>query len=337
MNPLVEIEDLHVEFETHAGVVKAVRGVTLGIYPGEVLALVGESGCGKSVTAQSIVRLIPSPPGRITRGSIYFAGENLIAKSEKELQQIRGRDIGFIFQDPMTSLNPTMKVGSQVVEVMKWHGKTGRRENRERAVDLFRLVGIPNPGPRLDQYPHQFSGGMRQRVMVAMALACGPRLLIADEPTTAVDVTIQAQIIDLLKDLQGKTAMSVLLITHDLALVAGYAQRVAVMYAGKIVETGSAPEVIKSPLHPYTRGLLASLPRLEALPGERLAAIPGRPPSLIDPSPGCQFRPRCPDAMSICTRFEPGETACGEGRKVSCWLAHPMAAKFRPERTIRNE
>lgn len=337
MPPVLDIEDLHVEFDTHEGVVRAVRGLSLCIYRGEALALVGESGCGKSVTAQSIVRLIPSPPGRIVSGSIYYAGENLMAKNEKELQQIRGSSIGFIFQDPMTSLNPTMKVGSQVVEALSRHGKTGRRENLDRAVELFGQVGIPNPGRRIGQYPHQFSGGMRQRVMVAMALACGPGLLIADEPTTALDVTIQAQIIELLQDLQKKTAMSVLLITHDLALVAGYAQRVAVMYAGSIVETGAAGEIIKSPMHPYTRGLLASLPRLDALPGERLTAIPGRPPSLINGLPGCRFWPRCPEAMNICASLEPGETAFGEGRKVSCWLFHPMAAEGRPERILPYE
>ncbi|MCL6478293.1 MAG: ABC transporter ATP-binding protein, partial [Peptococcaceae bacterium] len=218
MEPLVKVEDLHVEFETHAGVVQAVRGVAMDINEGEVLALVWESGCGKSVTAQSVLKLVPSPPGRITRGNIYFAGEDLIRKSDQELQRIRGRDIGFIFQDPMTSLNPTMKVGSQIVEVLRRHGERDREKNRRRLLDLFKLVGIPHPERRVNQYPHQFSGGMRQRAMAAMALACNPRLLIADEPTTAVDVTIQAQIIELLRDLQKKTGMAVLLITHDLAL-----------------------------------------------------------------------------------------------------------------------
>ncbi|MCL6611321.1 MAG: ABC transporter ATP-binding protein [Peptococcaceae bacterium] len=332
MQPLLKIEDLNVQFETRAGVLQAVRGINLEIGPGEALALVGESGCGKSAAAQSVLKLLPSPPARITRGGVFFAGENLTAMSEKELQRVRGRDIGFIFQDPMTSLNPTMKVGRQVVEVMYRHGEKDNKKNRERALEIFGLVGISNPGRRLDQYPHQLSGGMRQRVMAAIALACGPRLLIADEPTTAVDVTIQAQIMELLRDLQKKRGMSVLLITHDLSLVAGFARRVAVMYAGKIIETGTAEEVMNSPAHPYTRGLLASIPRLEVRPEERLAPVPGRPPVMINPPPGCPFRPRCPEAMYICAKIEPGETILGQGRIVSCWLAHPMAAESRPER-----
>lgn len=332
IQPLLKIEDLYVQFETREGVVQAVRGITFDIDPGEVLALVGESGCGKSAAAQSILKLLPSPPARITRGSVFFAGENLTTMSEKELQRVRGRDIGFIFQDPMTSLNPTMKVGRQVMEVMYRHGEKNKKKNRERALELFGLVGISNPDRRLDQYPHHLSGGMRQRVMAAIALACGPRLLIADEPATALDVTIQAQVMELLRDLQKKRVMSVLLITHDLSLVAGFARRVAVMYAGKIVEAGTAEEVINSPVHPYTRGLLASIPGLEAGPEEWLVPVPGRPPVLINPPPGCSFRPRCPEAMNICARLEPGETVFKHGRRVSCWLAHPKAAESRPER-----
>lgn len=326
MEPLVKIDDLQVEFETYAGIVKAVRGVSLYIERGEVLALVGESGCGKSVTARCILKLIPTPPGRITRGSVYMEGRDLLAAGEKELRQVRGGKVGFIFQDPMTALNPTMKVGRQVAEVLKKHGMKDKRKLAERVRELFELVGIPQPGERVNQYPHQYSGGMRQRAMVAMALACRPGLLIADEPTTAVDVTIQAQIMELLRELQGKTGMSVLLITHDLVRVAGFAQRVAVMYAGKIVETGPAREVLDKPGHPYTMGLLASLPGPEACPEKRLITIPGRPPNLVNPGEGCLFWPRCPMAMNICARLEPGETVLAGGRTVSCWLMHDMVA-----------
>ncbi len=327
MPPLIEVERLHVAFDTYAGLVQAVRGVSLRIEPGEVLALVGESGCGKSVTAGSILKLIPSPPGKIIQGRVIFGGEDLLAKSEGELQTIRGREIGFIFQDPMTSLNPAMKVGSQVAETLKRHGKTGGRKNRIQALELLNLVGIANPERRINQYPHQLSGGMRQRVMLAMALACRPKLLVADEPTSALDVTIQAQIIELLKEIQKNTGMSILLITHDLALVAGFAQRVAVMYAGKIVETGATREIIKNPAHPYTRGLIKSLPRLDTCPGEKLAIITGRPPVLVDPPAGCSFWNRCAEAMIVCSKMEPPETAIGGSGKVSCWLVHPMAAE----------
>jgi len=324
---LLSIENLKVEFPTPAGIVKAVRGVTFNINDGETLALVGESGCGKSVTAHSILKLFPSPAGTITSGNIYFAGEDLISKNEKQLREIRGKDIGFIFQDPVTSLNPTMKVGHQIMEVIRKHRKVDQKKSREQALELFTLVGIPNPDHRLDQYPHQLSGGMQQRVMIAIGLACSPQLLIADEPTTAVDVTIQAQLIELLKDLQKKKGMSILLITHNLALISGFARRVAVMYAGKIVETGTTAEVIKKPAHPYTMGLLASIPEMETSPRKKLVPIPGHPPALINPPSGCSFWPRCPKAMNICIKLQPVETVFEQGRRVSCWLVHPMAHK----------
>ncbi len=331
---MVLIEDLHVEFATPGGVVKALRGVNLAVHSGEALALMGENGCGKSVTARAMVKLLPSPSGGITGGRIRFEGENIAAKSDKELQKILGRDIGFVFQDPMSSLNPTMKVGAQVAEVLKWHGRGDIKRIRERVLELFGSLGITSPGLRFEQYPHQISGGLRQRVMLAMALACGPKLLVADEPTAAVDVTVRARIMKLLKDLQEKTAMAILLITHDLDLVADLARRMAVMYAGKIVESGPAGEIVKNPLHPYTRGLLASLPELAASPGKRLTEIPGRPPSLLNQPPGCLFRPRCSEAVNICARIEPPEMEAGKGRTVCCWAAHPAAAEYRPERTV---
>jgi len=324
---LLDVQDLVVHFATYAGVVQAVRGVSFAVGEGEVVALVGESGCGKSVTAQTIIRLIPFPPARIVRGSIVFAGRQLTTATPREMERIRGREIGIIFQDPMTSLNPTMPVGAQIEEVLARHTDLGRRERRERAAEMLATVGIPNPRRRYRQYPHQFSGGMRQRAMIATALACHPRLLIADEPTTALDVTIQAQILDLMRDLKERFKMSIILITHDLGVVAGLADRVVVMYAGKVVEAGPTREIFYHPQHPYTRGLLAAVPRLDNAGGRRLAPIPGRPPDLINPPPGCAFWPRCPYAMRICAVEEPATSWLGEARSVSCWLMDPRAKR----------
>ncbi|OAT81803.1 ABC transporter ATP-binding protein [Desulfotomaculum copahuensis] len=329
MENLLEIRDLHVHFTTYAGVVQAVRGVNLSLARGEAVALVGESGCGKSITAQSIMRLLPSPQGKIVKGTINFAGQNLVKKSEREMEKIRGNEIGMIFQDPMTSLNPTMTTGNQIMEVLRRHSRMTRQEMTARAVEMLRLAGIHQPERRLRQYPYEFSGGMRQRVMIAMALACGPRLLIADEPTTALDVTIQAQIMELMQDLRQKLGTAVILITHDLAVVAGFARRVMVMYAGKIVESGTARELFRSPLHPYTRGLLGSVPRINDRARQPLTPIAGRPPDLLNPPPGCAFWPRCSEAMQVCARQEPAMVEAASGHSAACWLLHPQAQNRR--------
>ncbi|MEW9106868.1 ABC transporter ATP-binding protein, partial [Paenibacillus sp.] len=263
MKPLLEINDLHVSFHVRGGEVKAVRGVNFHVNQGEAVAIVGESGCGKSVTAQSILRLLPSPPSKVKQGEIRFKGNNLLKLKEREMQSIRGKDIGMIFQDPMTSLNPTMTIGRQITEVLTKHQKMSSAQAKTRAIEMLSMVGIPNPASRFQQYPHEFSGGMRQRAMIAIALACNPSLLIADEPTTALDVTIQAQILRVMKQLQQEMGTSIILITHDLGIVADLCDRVIVMYAGKIVETGTKWDIFKNPQHPYTKGLLRSLPRLD--------------------------------------------------------------------------
>ncbi len=317
--PLLQIDDLHVTFKTHAGTVQAVRGVTFEVGRGETVGIVGESGCGKSVTAQSILKLIPMPPGQIEKGSIRFNGEELVDKTIGEMQQIRGREIGMIFQDPMTSLNPTMRVGKQIMEGIIKHQALSRADAYKAAIELLEMVGIPEPTQRVDQYPHQFSGGMRQRVVIAIALACRPKLLIADEPTTALDVTIQAQILELMADLQKKTNSSIILITHDLGVVAGVCDRVVVMYAGKVVESGTVDEIFSRPQHPYTQALLKAVPKLGINKNERLAAIAGRPPDLRSPPPGCAFAPRCKHAMAVCTQIQPTL------EPAACWLHHPMA------------
>jgi peptide/nickel transport system ATP-binding protein len=307
--PLLEVADLKTWFFTRDGVVRAVDGVSFTVLPGEVLAIVGESGCGKSVTALSILRLIPSPPGRIVAGRIRFAGRDLLALSEAEMRQVRGNDISMIFQEPMTSLNPVLTIGRQIAESLTLHQRLDRRRASERAVDMLRLVNIPEAPRRAGEYPHQLSGGMRQRVMIAMALACNPKLLIADEPTTALDVTIQAQILDLMRGLKRKVDAAIVLITHDLGVVAEMAERVVVMYAGKKVEEAPVEDLFRRPLHPYTRGLLASVPRLGATLGQaeppRLAEIPGTVPSLREAIPGCPFAPRCDRASEICRREMP--------------------------------
>ncbi len=325
MEKLLSINNLQVNFTTFAGEVQAVRGVSFDLAPGETMAIVGESGCGKSVTAQSIMKLLPTPPGRYVSGKIVFAGQDLLSKSEREMENIRGRDIGMIFQDPMTSLNPTMKIGPQIEEMLKKHSNLNMEERKQRAVEMLGLVGMPGPEKRYAQYPHQFSGGMRQRAMIAMAMACNPRLLIADEPTTALDVTIQAQILELMLELKEKLGAAIILITHDLGVVAGFASKVLVMYAGKIVENGTTREIFYQHRHPYTRGLLASVPRPGREVRKKLNPIAGRPPDLINPPRGCAFWPRCDRAMLICREMQPPLTDLSGTHRVSCWLTHDFA------------
>ncbi|MCL5045366.1 MAG: ABC transporter ATP-binding protein [Actinobacteria bacterium] len=327
MGPLLQVRDLETNFRTYAGEVKAVRGVSFDVQAGEAIAVVGESGCGKSVTALSIMKLIPSPPGRIAGGSIIFDGQDLIRKTEKEMRRIRGNEIGMIFQDPMTSLNPVLTIGLQIGEALQWHQGMNKEQARQRAVEMLQLVGIPNPEGRLNQYPHEFSGGMRQRVMIAIALACNPKLLIADEPTTALDVTISAQILELMKDLRKKLNTAIILITHDLGVVAGFCSRVVVMYAGKVIEQGPVREIYYNSRHPYTWGLLKSVPRLDAKEKKRLSPIYGTPPDLISPPKGCPFYARCDYAMKVCEGCMPSDTTISDGHQVACWLEHPMAPR----------
>ena len=319
---LLTIQDLQTHFFTGEGVVRAVDGVTLSVRPGETLGLVGESGCGKTVTALSILRLIPNPPGRIVGGTICFEGRDLLRLPEEEMRSIRGCAISMIFQEPMTSLNPVFTVGEQVAEGIRHHQKVSRREAWDRAVEVLRRVKIPDPARRAYEYPHQLSGGLRQRVMIAMALALGPRLLIADEPTTALDVTIQAQIVDLLMGLQEEMQMAVILITHDLGVIAETADRVVVMYAGRVVEEASAEQLFETPLHPYTQGLLESLPTLETgKRHRRLTAIPGLIPNLLDLPTGCKFAPRCPKVIGDCWPTEPELREIRPGHWARCILA----------------
>ncbi|MFD0674196.1 ABC transporter ATP-binding protein [Cohnella sp. GCM10027633] len=327
--PLLEVNNLRVSFKMYAGEVQAVRGVSFTVDKGEVLAIVGESGCGKSVTAQTLMRLVPSPPSVIKDGSsILFDGRHQIAKmSEKDMQQIRGQEIGMIFQDPMTSLNPTMTIGDQITEGILKHQKVSKKAALARAEELLTLVGMSNAQERLRQYPHELSGGMRQRVMIALALACGPKLLIADEPTTALDVTIQAQIIDLMRDIQKKTDTSIILITHDLGVVAEMAHKVIVMYAGKVVERGTLDEIFYEPRHPYTWGLLRSVPRLDSDKNSELASIPGTPPDLYAPPVGCAFAARCPYAMKVCQEVDPDHFVIRGDHTAACWLNHKDAPK----------
>ncbi|MDO3410397.1 ABC transporter ATP-binding protein [Saccharibacillus sp. CPCC 101409] len=319
MTDLLNVENLRTVFETGEGTVQAVRGVSFSVRAGEVVGLVGESGSGKSVTARSLIRLI-QPPGRIAAGKIEFDGEDLLGKTEKELRGIRGNRISMIFQDPMTSLNPVVRVGRQMTEVIRRHRKLGKEEARKTAIELLRQVGIPSPETRIDQYPHEFSGGMRQRVMIAMALSCKPQLLIADEPTTALDVTVQAQILHLIRELKDSTRTAVLMITHDLGVVAQICSRVVVMYGGLIMEEGPVERIFAAPRHPYTQGLLRSIPRPGTEEGkQRLTAIEGTPPNLADPPPGCPFRERCPHAMEVCAQM-PHYTETELGHRALCWL-----------------
>ncbi|MFP7733570.1 ABC transporter ATP-binding protein [Priestia aryabhattai] len=327
MEKMIQIKNLHVQFSTYGGQVQAVRGVSFDLHKGETLAIVRESGCGKSVTSQSIMRLIPTPPGRIISGSILFKGQDLTKLSEKKMRDIRGADISMIFQDPMTALNPTLRVGEQIAENIMQHENISKEKAKKKALEILELVGIPNPKERLKQYPHEFSGGMRQRIVIAMALVCNPEVLIADEPTTALDVTIQAQILELFKDIQQKTDVSIVLITHDLGVVAQVADRIAVMYAGKIVEIGTRRDIFYTPQHPYTKGLLRSVPRLDLHESE-LVPIAGSPPDLFAPPPGCSFAPRCPYVMEVCDRMYPSSTKLKESHQVHCWLQDERARKF---------
>jgi len=320
---LLRIEDLRTYFYVDEGTARAVDGVSFEIPKGKTLGLVGESGCGKSVTALSIMRLVPSPPGKIEGGSIYLGETDLLKLSEPRMRKVRGNDISMIFQEPMTSLNPVFTVGNQIMEVLRLHQKMRKREARGKTIELLRQVGIPLPEQRINEYPHQLSGGMKQRVMIAMALACNPELLIADEPTTALDVTIQAQLLDLLRELQEQLRMSILLITHDLGVIAETADSVAVMYAGKIVEYASAEKLFGSPKHPYTLGLFGSLPRLGKKRG-KLAVIPGNVPNPLYFPPGCRFNPRCPRVMDICRKEEPLLKNIADGHKAACHLLCPI-------------
>ncbi|ASF38797.1 ABC transporter ATP-binding protein [Halobacillus halophilus] len=334
MDKLLEVNNMHVSFDTYGGEVKAVRGVSFDVHKGETLAIVGESGSGKSVTTKALMQLIPKPPGRIKEGEILFEGRDLTKMSEKQMQKIRGKDMAMIFRDPMTSLNPTMKVGNQIMEGLIKHQKMDRAQARKRVVELLELVGIPDPESRLKQYPHQFSGGMRQRVVVAIALACNPKLLIADEPTTALDVTIQAQILELMKDIQKKTDSATIFITHDLGVVANVADRVAVMYAGKIVEIGTVDDIFYNPKHPYTWGLLGSMPSLDSA-DEELYAIPGSPPDLLDPPKGDAFAPRNEYAMQIDLEQEPPMFKVSETHYAATWLLHENAPNMEPPASIK--
>jgi dipeptide transport system ATP-binding protein len=319
-NRLLEIDQLHVSFSIRGGEVQAVRGVSFSLNEGETVAIVGESGCGKSVTAQSIMRLIPEPPGKIKNGSIRLKGKELTTMTEKKMRSIRGSEIGMIFQDPMTSLNPTISVGEQIIEGIRRHQNISKHDAREEAVQILQLVGFSDPLERLKQYPHQFSGGMRQRIMIAMALMCKPSVLIADEPTTALDVTIQAQIIELFKNIQEKTGVAIILITHDLGVVAQIADIIHVMYAGRIAESGNVRDIFHNPQHPYTKGLLASVPRLDGDRNKPLIPILGTPPDLFAPPTGCPFTERCDFAMEVCNQYMPPLYGLNEHHHVSCWL-----------------
>jgi len=325
MDKILDVRNLQVSFKTFFGEVEAVRDISFYVNRRETVAIVGESGCGKSVTANSIMQLLPMPPAFFKGGEIFFNGENLLNKSEKEMQAIRGNQISMIFQDPMTSLNPTMKIGAQIVEGLIKHQHLSKEDARKKAIEMLELVAVPQPEQRINQYPHEFSGGMRQRVMIALAMVCSPQLLIADEPTTALDVTVQAQILDLMKKIQDKLDMSIIIITHDLGVVADVSDRVVVMYAGQIIEVGLVDEIFKNPKHPYTIKLLASVPRLNMKKDEPLNSIDGTPPDLYIPPKGCSFYDRCSSAMKICKMHMPEFTSHSNIHASRCWLNHPMA------------
>lgn len=330
MKKLLDVKNLKVSFHTYAGEVKAVRGISFDLNEGETLAIVGESGSGKSITAKSIMKLLPKDISDIKDDSeIDFNGTNVLKLSDKELQKVRGREIGMIFQDPMTSLNPTMKIGKQIEEVLKIHRGLNKLESKEEIIRLLKLVNIPNPEKRLNQYPFEFSGGMRQRMMIAMALACRPKVLIADEPTTALDVTIQAQIMDLIDKLKVKMGTAVILITHDLGVVFEHADKIQVMYAGVIVERGTVKDIFKNAKHPYTWALLKSMPTLDTEHKGELYSISGTPPDLLNPPTGCPFAARCEYAMEVCKEQRPEETVISDTHKVDCWLMHEYAPKVK--------
>jgi peptide/nickel transport system ATP-binding protein len=328
MAPLLEIKGLKTHFATDDGIVQAVDGVDITLNKGETLCVVGESGCGKTVTAMSILKLIAMPPGRIVAGQILFEGRDLVPLTSNELDDIRAKEIGFIFQEPMTSLNPVLTVGEQVAEVLRRHEGLSNKDALARTVEMFKLVQIPNAAGRVHDYPHQFSGGMRQRVMIAMALACRPKLVIADEPTTALDVTIQAQILDLLQDMKERFGMAVMLITHAMGVVAETAQRVVVMYAGKVVEEADVDSLFESPSHPYTQGLIRSIPRIDLASAHktRLETIGGTVPILINPTPGCRFAPRCRFAFALCSEQEPLLREIAPGHRMACHLGQGARA-----------
>lgn len=335
--PLLEVKNLRINFKTYAGLVQAVRGVDFTLAKGETLAIVGESGSGKSVTSNALMRLIPQPAGRYEDGQILFEGKDLLKLSEREMESIRGNEIAMIFQDPMTALNPTMRVGKQIMEVILTHKKGVSKEAaKQRAIELLAEVGIPDPERRFKQYPHEFSGGMRQRVVIAIALAAEPKILIADEPTTALDVTIQAQILELMKKIQEKNGNAIIFITHDLGVVANVADRVAVMYAGQIVEYGSSHDIFYNPKHPYTWGLLGSMPDLDSEDSEELYTIPGAPPNLINPPVGDAFAPRNPYALAIDYKAEPPFYEVSPGHYAKTWLLHPEAPKVELPEVIRH-
>jgi len=325
MEKLLEVKNLSVSFKTFFGEVEAVRNINFHVGKSETVAIVGESGCGKSVTANSIMQLLPMPPAFFKSGEIIFNGENLLKKTNKEMQSIRGNEISMVFQDPMTSLNPTMKIGKQIVEGLVKHRKLSSSEAKEKAIEMLNLVAVPQPEKRVNQYPHEFSGGMRQRVMIALAMVSNPRLLIADEPTTALDVTVQAQILELMKEIQKKLDMSIILITHDLGVVAEMSDRVIVMYAGQILEEGTSDEIFADPKHPYTKKLLSSVPRLDMSRNEPLFSIEGTPPDLYIPPKGCSFYDRCDNAMKICKDNMPDFDRHNNTHRSRCWLNHSMA------------
>jgi oligopeptide/dipeptide ABC transporter ATP-binding protein len=330
--PLLQVENLRVEFDTYGGTVQAVRGVSFKVEAGQTLAIVGESGCGKSVTVQSLMGLIPMPPGRITAGSARLRGTEILGRTEIDGREIRGREIGMIFQDPMTSLNPTMTIGEQIAETLEVHRGWRKKRAIARAVELLEMARIPEAAQRARQYPFEFSGGMLQRAMIAMSIACEPAILIADEPTTALDVTIQAQILDLMGDLQRDTGMAIVLITHDLGVVARMADEVVVMYAGQVAEKGTVDDVFYRSAHPYTLGLRAAMPSNDPArardAGHRLLSIEGSPPDLFDPPRGCAYAARCPYAMTICGDDDPGAFFQGEHHFAHCWLHHPSAPEI---------
>ena len=316
---LLSVRNLKTSFFTHVGEVKAVRGISFDVNQGEVLGIVGESGSGKSVTSLSIMGLLQHP-GRVVDGEIFFQDQDILSYGKRRMRRVRGKEIAMIFQDPMTSLNPVYTVGNQIMEMLQEHEDIGKGEAKRRAIEMLRMVGIPSPEKRIHNYPHEFSGGMRQRVMIAMGLICHPKLLIADEPTTALDVTIQAQILELMKELQKKTHMGIIFITHNLGVVAEICDKVSVMYAGKIVEQGPVDDIFYKPGHPYTVGLLRSMPRVDAESYERLIPIEGTPVDMLNPPEGCPFAPRCEHAMKICLQKMPPYVELGEGHRSACWL-----------------
>lgn len=333
MEKTLQVKDLELSFHTFAGEVKAIRGVSFDLNKGETLAIVGESGSGKSVTTKSIMRLLPESSSEFKNGEILFNGNDLTKLSDGQMQKIRGKEISMIFQDPMTSLNPTMTIGKQVMEPILKHQKVSKAKAKEVCVDLLRMVGIPNPETRIKMYPHQFSGGQRQRIVIAIALACNPKILIADEPTTALDVTIQAQILELMKDIQKKVDTSIIFITHDLGVVANVADRVAVMYGGRIVEVGTVDEIFYNPQHPYTWGLLSSMPSMD-LAEEKLYAIPGTPPDLLNPPVGDAFALRSEYALKIDLEQAPPMFKVSDTHYAATWLLHPNAPQVDPPKTI---